>query len=140
MTHTNEKSGLGDLILILRRKIMESLKKEGFEHDLTFSQWEVLHFIGPSGKETMKNIADFLKITPPSATEIVNEMEKKGLIKRQNDRADRRVVFIVLSPFAKRLYISLHKRKELILKKIFSKLNKKDYENFERIIKIIITE
>ncbi len=119
---------------------MENLKKEGFEHDLTFSQVEVLHFIGPTGKETMKNIADFLKITPPSATEIVNEMEKKGLIKRQSDKSDRRVVFIVLSPLAKKLCASLWKRKELILKKIFSKLNKKDHKDFERIIRILITK
>ena len=133
-----EKSSLGDLILILRRKIMESMKRAGFEHDLTFSQVEVMHFIGTSGKETMKNIADFLKVTPPSATEIVAEMEKKGLIKRLSDKNDRRVVFIVLSPLAKKLFTSLHKRKELILNKIFSKLNKKDHENFERIIRILI--
>jgi len=136
----NEKSSLGDLILVLRRKIMESLKRAGFEHDLTFSQVEVMHFIGPSGKETMKNIADFLKITPPSATEIVAEMEKKGLVKRVDDKKDRRIVFIVLSPLAKKLFTSLHKRKELILNRIFSKLNKKDHENFERIIRILIKE
>jgi len=139
MINKHGKSSLGDLILILRRKIMESLKAAGFEHDLTFSQVEVLHFIGPKGKETMKSIADFLKITPPSATEIVADMEKKGLIKRQSDKKDRRVVFIVLSPLAKKLFVSLCKRKELVLKKIFSKLNKKDHENFERIIKILIT-
>jgi DNA-binding MarR family transcriptional regulator len=138
MINTKEKSSLGDLMLILRRKIKESLKKAGFEHDLTFSQVEVLHFVGPTGKKTMKNIADFLKITPPSATEIVAEMEKKDLIKRLSDKNDRRVVFIVLSPLAKKLFTSLHKRKELILNKIFSKLNKKDHENFERIIRILI--
>lgn len=138
MINTCEKSSLGDLILILRRNILESLKKGGFEHDLTFSQVEVLHFIGSPGKETMKSIADFLKITPPSATEIVAEMEKKGLVKRQRDENDRRIVFIVLSPLAKKLYVSLCKRKEFILKKIFSKLNKKDQKDFERIIKIII--
>lgn len=139
MIHTHAKSSLGDLILILRRKIMESLKAAGFEHELTFSQVEVLHFVGPEGKETMKSIADFLKITPPSATEIVAEMEKKGLVKRTSDERDRRVVFIVLSPLAKKLFISLHKRKEFVLKKIFSKLSKKDHEEFERIIRILIT-
>ncbi|MBI3888865.1 MarR family transcriptional regulator [Candidatus Nomurabacteria bacterium] len=118
---------------------MESLKAAGFEHELTFSQVEVLHFVGPEGKETMKSIADFLKITPPSATEIVAEMEKKGLVKRTSDERDRRVVFIVLSPLAKKLFISLHKRKEFVLKKIFSKLSKKDHEEFERIIRILIT-
>ena len=41
MINTCKKSSLGDLILVLRRNILESLKKGGFEHDLTFSQVEV---------------------------------------------------------------------------------------------------
>jgi DNA-binding MarR family transcriptional regulator len=139
MINTHKKSSLGELLLIFRRNILESLKKEGFEHELTFSQVEVLRFIGPSGKETMKNIADYLKVTPPSATEIVAEMEKKGLVKRLDDKKDRRVVFVVLSGFAKRLFVSLGKRKEFILNKMVSKLSKKDHKDFERIIRILIT-
>ena len=104
----------------------------------TFSG-EVLDFIGLSGKETMKNIADYLKITPPSATEIVAEMEKKHLVKRINDKKDRRIVFITLTSMAKKLSVSLCKRKEFILEKMLSKLSEKDHKNFERIIRILIT-
>jgi DNA-binding MarR family transcriptional regulator len=133
-----KKPTLGDLLLILRRSIVESIRKEGYEHDLTFSQMEVFRFIGPTGKQTMKHIADYLKITPPSATEIIAEMEKKGLVKRIDNKKDRRVVFIVLSDVAKKLFVSLSKRKEVILKKMISKLNKKDQKSLERIIRILI--
>ena len=140
MISTYTKSSLSDLIFIFRKNILKSIKKEGFKHDLTFSQVEVLSFIGPNGKETMKSIADHLGVTPPSATEIVKEMEKKGLVKRVDDKKDRRIVFIVLSPPAKKLSVSLCKQKELMFKKMFSKLNKKDFESFERIIRILITD
>jgi len=133
------KSSLGDLLLVLRRNIIEAIRKEGLKHDLTFSQVEVLYFIGPSGKATMKSIAEYLKITPPSATEIVYEMEKKGLIKRKNDKNDRRVVYIAFTPTSKRLFNSITKRKELVLKKMISKLNMKDKINLERIIRILIS-
>jgi DNA-binding MarR family transcriptional regulator len=116
------------------------MKQDGFAHDLTFSQAEVLRFIGSNKKETMSAIADYLKITPPSATEIICEMEKRGLIKRKKDKKDRRVVFIILSDFAKKLFISSSRHKESVLKKMTSKLNKKDHENLERIIRILITE
>ena len=139
MISTYAKSSLSDLIFIFRKNILKSIKKEGFKHDLTFSQVEVLGFIGPNGKETMRSIADHLGVTPPSATEIIKEMEKKGLIKRINDNKDRRIVFIILSPPAKKLSVSLCKQKELIFKKMLSKLNKKDFESFERIIRILIT-
>ena len=136
--NTYTKSSLPDLIFLFKKKILKSIKKEGFKHDLTFSQVEVLGFIGPQGKETMKSIADHLGVTPPSATEIIKEMEKKGLVKRVNDKKDRRIVFITLSLAAKKLSVSLCRQKELIFKKMLSKLNKKDREEFERIIRILI--
>jgi DNA-binding MarR family transcriptional regulator len=137
--NTNEKPSLLDLLLVFRRSILENIRNEGLRCDLTLSQAEVLDFIGLSGKETMKNIADYLKITPPSATEIVTEMEKKGLVKRINDKKDRRIVFITLTSMAKKLSVSLCKRKEFILEKMLSKLSEKDHKSFERIIRILIT-
>ncbi|HTE49186.1 MAG TPA: MarR family transcriptional regulator [Candidatus Paceibacterota bacterium] len=140
MANIDNKPNLGDLLLIFRRNILESMRKEGFKHDLTFSQVEILRFIGPVGKETMRSIAGYLKITPPSATEIVAEMEKGGLVRRMNDKKDRRVVFIALSNLAKRLFVSISRRKNMILKKMTDKLDSKDRKNLERIIKILINK
>ena len=134
-----KQSSLGDLLLLFRRNIIESVKKEGLKQDLTFPQIEVLHFIGLSGEKTMKEIAEYLKITPPSATEIISEMEKKNLVKRVNDKGDRRVVLIVLTEMSKKLFTSVCKRKELVFKKMINKLNKKDQKDLERIIRIIVT-
>ena len=136
----DRKSGLGDLLLVLRRKIVEAVRKEGLEHELTFSQVEVLYFIGPTGKMTMRSIANYLKITPPSATEIIAEMEKKGLVKRTSDKNDRRVVYIIFTKLAKKLFISVYKRKEFVFKKMIEKLSAKDKSNLERIIRILITD
>jgi DNA-binding MarR family transcriptional regulator len=140
MIQTHKKSSLLDLLLVFRRSILENIRKAGFKHDLTFSQAEILGFIGPFGKETMRAIADYLKIAPPSATEMISEMEKKNLVERKSDKNDRRVVYIVLTSTAKNLFVSLSKRKEFVLKKMISKLNKKDCESLERIIRILITE
>jgi DNA-binding MarR family transcriptional regulator len=133
-----KKSSLGDLILIFRRSILESIRAKGLKHDLTLSHIEVLNFIGPNGKETMKSIADYLKITPPSATEIITEMEKKSLVKRKSDKNDRRVVFIVLTSVAKKVFASVSRRKDTILNNMISKLNKIDQKTLERIIRILI--
>ncbi|MEI6280811.1 MAG: MarR family transcriptional regulator [bacterium] len=140
MKKTPEKSNLGDLLLILRRNILDSIKKEGFRHELTLSQIEVLRFIGLSGKETMKSIATYLKVSPPSATETINEMEKRGLINRETIKSDKRVVLISLTIAAKKLYISVSKRKNDVLKKMISKLEEPDKKNLERIIRVLITK
>ena len=48
MLNNNKKKEphLGDLLLLFRRNIMEKVKKEGLNQDLTFPQMEILHFIG----------------------------------------------------------------------------------------------
>ncbi len=136
----HQKYNLEELLLVFRRNILEVLKKEGFKYDLTFSQMEVLRFLGRSGKETMHSIASYLQITPPSATEIVSELEKRGLVKRHGDKKDRRLVFIVPTSVVKKLCSSIFKRKNAVLKKMTSKLSKKDKLNLERIIRILIAD
>ena len=140
MVNARKKSSLEDLLLVLRRNILESIRKQGLKHDMTFSQVEVISFVGPSGKETMRSIADYLKITPPSATEIVAEMEKKGLVIRKSSKNDRRVVFVSLTNTARKLFVSLCKRKDVILKKMISRLDENDRKTLERIIRILVTE
>ena len=137
----NKNLNLEELIYSFRMNIHKRIKNRCFmDHDLTFTQAEVLGFIGPAGEKTMKNIADYLQITPPSATEIITELEKKGLIKRKGDKKDRRVVFITLTDLSKKFYSSLLKQKKLIFKKMISKLTKKDKKELERIIRILVTE
>ena len=138
--HTHQESSLGELLIILRKNMVESMKKEGFKHDLTFSQMEVLRYIGGGGKKTMREIADHLNITPPSTTEIARELEKKSLVKRIGDTEDRRIVNIVLTKSAQELYASSLKKKNYLFKKMISKLNTEDRKNFERIIRILIKE
>ncbi len=137
LNQKEKESNLGDLLLHFRRSFIESIKKEGLKNDLTFSQIEVLHFIGISGEKTMKNIAEYLKITPPSVTELIKEMEKKNLIKRVNDKKDRRVVSIALTPSARKNYISISKNKEAVLNKMVAKLNNQDKKELIRIINIL---
>ena len=137
--NTYKASSLGDLLLVFRRNMHEIIKKEGLKYDLTFSQAEVMRYIGPTGKKTMKNIADFLKVAPPSATEIVSDLESRGLVKREGDKMDRRIVFIVATPRAKRFFDSMYRQKDIFFKKMISKLSKKDQDTLERIIRQLIS-
>ena len=137
---TQSQSFLEDLILTFRRKILESMRAESLKHDLSFSQTEILRFIGLNEKKTMKSIAEHLKITPPSASVLVAQMEKRGLVRRTSDPVDRRVVWITLVPKTKKLIDSACKKKQLIFKGMLSKLTEHDQKELERIITILIKE
>ena len=131
---------LEDLLLAFRRKIMESLKKDDLHHGLTLSQFEVLRLIGTKNSQTMKEIASALKITPPSATVLVEEMEKKNVITREKHLTDRRIVSIRLTKKSQELFSRVYISKKTIIDDMLSKLSSKDKKDLERIISIIISE
>jgi DNA-binding MarR family transcriptional regulator len=139
-THSPSTPLLGELLLTFRRKIIESCRKEGLPNDLSMPQVEVMSFIGPDGSETMKAIADHLRITPPSVTAMIAEMEKKGIVKRTVDPKDRRRISIVLSKKAKIIYSSILEKKNEVLQDMLSRLSATDKKELERIITILIKE
>ena len=111
------------------------------QHDLTFAQAEVMHFLGHAqraGRETMQNIARYLRIAPPSATALVTELEKKGLVRRRGDPGDRRLVHVSLTPAAKRLLAAVTRQKDAVFKKMISKLSPREYKELERLIRKLL--
>ena len=140
MTHAPKKD-LCELIIGLRRKVIDSAKQNSLLKDeLTFSQFEALWFIGPGGKKSMEAIADFLKITPPSATSMIGKMEKIGFVSRIRDKKDKRVVYVSLTTKTKTHMQALRKHKEQLFKNIIAKLSTEDKKQLERIIRKLIED
>jgi DNA-binding MarR family transcriptional regulator len=55
-----------------------------------------LHFIKEK-KPRMLEIADYMAITPPSATVLIDNFIALGIVKREEDKRDRRIVRIILT-------------------------------------------
>lgn len=131
---------LEDLLLAFRRKIMEGMRKDKLHQELTISQVEVLRSIGMEGSQTMKDIAKSLQITPPSATSLIEEMEKKGLVKREKHVTDRRIVSIRLTKKSQTLFSRVCLQKKAIIDSMLSKLSAGEKKTLEKIIGIIISK
>ena len=65
---------------------------------LTDSQLNVLEFIMNHEQVKPSDLIDFLATTPAAITTLMDRMEKNGLIKRERDTADRRIVWLQLTP------------------------------------------
>jgi MarR family transcriptional regulator, 2-MHQ and catechol-resistance regulon repressor len=77
------------------------------EYDLTLSQLgalEALHFLGPM---CQKDIGEKLLVTGGNITMIVNNLEKRGLVRRARDRQDRREITVSLTESGEALMKSL---------------------------------
>ena len=71
---------------------------EWLSSDLTVAQLRVLLVLHAEGPTRMTVIASILDIALPTATGIVDNLVKKGLVIREADSHDRRLVICRLSP------------------------------------------
>jgi len=135
---TNEK--LLSAIFNIGRLVKEEIGQSNCLADFTQTEIEVLKFLHGRRKTTMKSIADYLHIKPSSTTPVIDNLAKKGNIKRISDNKDRRVVYIELtakgSTNLQKKYKSIHKT----IKNVFGKLNDKDKKNLIIILQKISYE
>ena len=81
----------------------------------------------------MKDVANFLCITPASATSLINRLVKAGMLERHFDKNDRRVIRLFITPKGKEALKKEFRKSSLRLRKILTKLNQKEQENLIRI-------
>ena len=134
------KLSLEEVLFAFRRKFLDVLRQEAESLKCPISQIDTLSYIAEKGTPSMKEIANHLKITPPSATSIVETMQKKNLITRVVNDKDRRTIRVALTSKAWKLFKSLHERKFTVFTKMFSKLRNNERQQFIKILNILIKE
>lgn len=116
MSENKSVDELIDLIFYTTKLIKEKVKNQAQKHQLPFMHIGILKFIAEKGEPTMKELAEQLCITAPSATSVVEGLIKSGYIERVLDKKDRRIVRITLTQSGK-------KELELILKSVKRKMS-----------------
>ena len=129
MPNKNIEDHLESFMMELHNNIGHELREKALKFNFTFSQMEVLRYVKNQKNPTMKEIANYLHITPPSVTTIIESLMEKGLIKKEIEKSDHRIVRIIITQKALKIFNSLKNKKLEIIKKILSRLNKKDQKN-----------
>lgn len=140
MKNINLENYLETFIIDLHNNMMHELREKAMKFNFTFSQMEVFRYVIKEKNPTMKDIANYLHITPPSVTVIIEFLNKKGLLKREVDKSDQRIIRIIITPKALKIFNTFKNKKLEIFKKILSSLNNKEKEEFIRILTILNKE
>jgi len=105
---------------------------------LSLVQLKILSMLATHRSLTMKEIADLLYITPPSATALVNHLVKDKTAERIIDKKDRRLVRLKITPKGKRFLKKQRKEAAKRMNKILSNLNNKEKGELKKILNKII--
>jgi DNA-binding MarR family transcriptional regulator len=97
----NDRAALLARAEAARRRFLWSLHQSTLEDwlntDLTMPQWKVLMALHAGDSRTVGELAQTLGVRLPTVSGIVDRLEAQGLVGRQSDERDRRVVRIRLT-------------------------------------------
>lgn len=71
----------------------------------------VLEYLGDSGPQMMRSVAEHLGLAVNSTTSIVDSLEQKGIAQRTRSSTDRRVIYVELTESGRSVYSSVSEAK-----------------------------
>ncbi len=113
------------------RRIVRTRLAQGKKYDP--SAWlhiETMKFIADAGGPKMKDVADHLSITAPSATTLIGGLIRSGFVTSSTDRRDRRTSRLVLTAKGKNELRRAVARGTRILNGLFAALSKTELAAF----------
>ena len=138
MGNPKESDNLANLLIDLRQYLHREMKVR-IDQMVNSSQIQALFYIHRHDKPLMSEIAGYLSIQPPSATTLVEELERLKLVERLPDANDRRSVRIGLTDTGETLIQSRLKILTDRLNGFVQPLTPKERSQFIHTIKKILT-
>ena len=126
-----------DFIIKFHHAIITAIRTEALKYNFNMSQIEVLHYVIDKKNPTMKDIANHLRIKPPSVTPIVEFLMEKKLLKRVLDKNDNRISRVTITGKACKMFSKVKEKKTSMIKKMFQDLGIKDKKELMRILSLL---
>lgn len=104
-------------------------------HNLTLSQFGILDAIYHLGTLTQKSLGEKILKSGGNITHVVDNLEKRSLVKRQRGKNDRRNFEIHLTKKGEKLIIKTLPDQVKVIKQEFSILNQEESETLQRLCK-----
>jgi DNA-binding MarR family transcriptional regulator len=93
----NCRHSIGYLVRRLHNLMAPRAEARFARAELSFTQWVTLMGLGDGIAKTCAEVAQHLGHDTGATTRMLDQLEKRGLVKRERDTADRRVVNVVLT-------------------------------------------
>lgn len=120
---------LRDLTRILARNLEAINATDCCINDISSAQCHALVEIGRKKDSMLKDLAAILLIDVSTASKVVEELVKKGLVNRVPSRIDRRSVQIALTEEGEALFHRIENNMDLLFEKIFNNIENSEQEN-----------
>jgi MarR family 2-MHQ and catechol resistance regulon transcriptional repressor len=114
---------------LIYQTVVEEFKKE----NITIPQFEIIACLNRKNGLTLSEIADRLLVTSGNITGIVDRLEREGIVFREREVKDRRVIRAKLTPKGAKIYkkiIPIYKKKVSEILQILTKDEMRSLQHF----------
>ena len=126
-------------VSVLAKALTERLLDEQFAGQVTTAQVQGLRYLAHNEERLMSDLADGLGISYPAATKTVERLVKKGLVVREGDPADRRVVRVRLTQAGEQLIEDIDGARKDMLSTVLGSLPDEDHAALMQGLKAFIS-
>jgi DNA-binding MarR family transcriptional regulator len=111
---------------------------EWVAQELTFGQMRLLFLLSKHGPSPMSRVAEWLGVGLPTASGIVERVERHGLVARQHRLDDRRVVDCLLTDTGRSLIEEISGVRLEMMRRFLGVLTEDELDDMARLIKIVL--
>lgn len=124
------KNPIGYYISNMGRSISHQLTLLFQPYDVTSEQWSIMFcLIGEEGM-THKELASRTEKDRANVTRLVDQLERKGLVKRVNNPEDRRSIFLHLTEEGKKIVQALIPIEQAFIRNLLKGVSEEELEQF----------
>ncbi|HEX6234668.1 MAG TPA: MarR family transcriptional regulator [Jiangellaceae bacterium] len=129
---TRSQAGLASALRVSVMRLARRLRYEREDTSLTLNQLSAMGTLARLGPITLGELAAAERIQPPSMTRIVSALEARGLVTREPDAQDRRLVIVRLAEEGKQMLAADRRRRDAWLNHRLRELTADEREALRR--------
>jgi DNA-binding MarR family transcriptional regulator len=118
-------------------RLARRLRNEREDTSLSLNQLSAMGTLARLGPITLGELASAERIQPPSMTRTVSALEQRGLVARESDSDDRRLVIVRLSDEGKRMLAADRRRRDAWLNQRLRELTPAERELLRRAVPVL---
>ena len=132
------EESLHETFWAVSRRIREHAKREMEPWGIAPSQFRALNMLLSHGEMRLSTLAEHLRIAPRSATEVVDDLQQRGLAERRPDPDDRRATLVTLTAQGHATGDGIRKARAAASERLFTVLDDTDRAELTRLLRKLL--
>jgi DNA-binding MarR family transcriptional regulator len=114
--------------IVVQQRAIEASAVTDPNLDLSRQELLAIEMLGEAGACFMRGLADQLYLAVNTVTTLVDNLEKRGLVRRERDEQDRRLIWVHLADAGKKVFASLQEERHRLCEALLESLNEDEQE------------